>query len=675
MTTVEPHPELGAEQAYIDRAYGFLDRMREVLLRAPDAGEAEMAALALERWIAERLRTYVDAERGLCFGRIDVDGASRPLYVGRRWVHDDDQDVVVVNWQAPAARPFYTATPVDPQRVSLRRRFRLDRRRLLEILDEALGGSTGDDPGPLADVLLDELQRSREPRMRDIVATIQADQYGLITRDLDGVLVIQGGPGTGKTAVALHRASWLLYTFRERLAVDGVLVVGPNPAFMEYVAHVLPALGEDAVEQRAIGELTGIDATGEDTPDVERLKGDVRMAAVLERAIDLRIRGESDDLWARVGGAGVTVLAEAVAELVEEARRDAPSYAAGRERFRMSLLRRFYEGYGRRLGGAATMAFEDLERVLRRDGFLKRVVDRHWPPLDPESLVRGLLTSRARLDAAAGEILEPAERRALVRRRAAFAWTEGDLPLVDEARHRLAGAPRAYGHVVVDEAQDLTPMQLRMVARRARRGSLTILGDIAQATGPFGYSSWGDVLPHLPDAGVAIEELRLAYRVPREIMDLAAPLLPLVAADAAPPVAYRTGGDEPRIVAVDESDLAERAVAEAAQLRSREGTVGLIVPAGLLDEARAALERAGLHAEDSVLEELAPAVRLLPPRLAKGLEFDHVVVAEPAAVVDERGGIQGLRQLYVALTRPTKTLVVVHARPLPGPLDSRPALS
>jgi DNA helicase IV len=673
MTRAEQHPELEAEQAYLDNAYACLDRMRAWLERAPEAAEGEIAALAMERWARERLRTYVDAERGLCFGRLDVEGGRKPLYVGRRWVHDDRQDVLIVNWQAPAARPFYTATPVDPQGVTLRRRFRLAGRRLVEILDEGLGGSEGDAPAPLADVLLEELQRSREPRMRDIVATIQADQYRLITRDLDGVLLIQGGPGTGKTAVALHRASWLLFTFRDRLAVNGVLVVGPNPAFMEYVAHVLPALGEDAVEQRALGELPGgVEAGAVDPTDVQRLKADSRMADVVAAAIEARIRPQGEDLWARIGGAGVTVLGDAVAELVEDARREAPSYAAGRERFRMSLLRRFYEGYGRRLGGLATLSFEEVERVLRRDGFLKRVLDRHWPVLDAEDVVRRLLTSPGALAEAADGVLDRREQRLLRRPRAGFAWSGADLPLIDEARHRLAGPAGTFGHVIVDEAQDLTPMQLRMVARRARRGSLTDLGDIAQATGPIPYGSWRDVLPHLPDeAGIAVEELRLAYRVPSEIMALAAPLLPLVAADAEPPVAYRSGGDPPRVVAVAESGLVERAVAESGRLRGEEGTVGLIVPQSLVAAARTALERAGLHADGSVLEELAPAVRLLVPREAKGLEFDHVVVAEPALVAEERGGVQGLRELYVALTRPTKTLVVVHARPLPAALRRR----
>jgi len=186
-----PHPDLPAEQAYLDHAYACLDRMRALVERAPHAIEGEFAALAMERWSAKRLETFLDAERGLCFGRLDVEGRARPLYIGRRWVHDDVQDVVVVNWQAPAARPFYTATPVDPQHVTLRRRFKVEARRLLEIYDEPLGGSEGDEPAPVADVLLDELQRSREPRMRDIVATIQADQYRLITRDIEGALLIQ----------------------------------------------------------------------------------------------------------------------------------------------------------------------------------------------------------------------------------------------------------------------------------------------------------------------------------------------------------------------------------------------------------------------------------------------------------------------------------------------------
>ncbi|HEX7581915.1 MAG TPA: hypothetical protein VF321_02410, partial [Gaiellaceae bacterium] len=258
------HPELQAEQAYVDHAYACLDRMRSTIARTQSSMATEFAAVAMEAWAKRRTRTFQDAENGLCFGRLTLDGASRPLYVGRRWVHDDDREPVVVNWQAPAARPFYTATPADPQRVTQRRRYRTDKRRIVDISDESLDG-TAIEGASVSDFLLEELDRRREGHMRDIVATIQSDQYRLITAEPDGVLVVQGGPGTGKTAVGLHRASWLLYTHREQLR--RVLVVGPNPLFMDYVAHVLPALGEDAVEQRAVTELLdGIVVEREEAP-------------------------------------------------------------------------------------------------------------------------------------------------------------------------------------------------------------------------------------------------------------------------------------------------------------------------------------------------------------------------------------------------------------------------
>src|ERR687884_1213388 len=270
------HPELPTEQAYVDHAYACLERMREIVARAGDNADGEVAQAALDAWAAKRLQTFEDAERGLCFGRLDFESVEHPLYVGRRWVHDEEQKQVVVNWQAPAARPFYTATPHDPQRVTLRRRFRTHGRRLTDIADETFDGSTIDGAA-IGDFLLEELERSRESPMRDIVATIQADPYRLIARDPEPPLVVQGGPGTGKTAVGLHRASFLLYTHRR--ALGRVLVVGPNPTFMDYVSHVLPALGEDAVDQRAVSELLdGAEVGREEPPDVARLKADPRLA-------------------------------------------------------------------------------------------------------------------------------------------------------------------------------------------------------------------------------------------------------------------------------------------------------------------------------------------------------------------------------------------------------------
>src|SRR5215216_4986370 len=538
------HPELPSEQEYVDRAYEYLERMRAVVARAGDNADGEVAQAALDAWAARRLQTFEDAERGLCFGRLDFESVAHPLYVGRRWVHDEEQRQVVVNWQAPAARPFYTATPYDPQRVTLRRRFRTRGRRLTDIADETFDGSTLDGAA-VGDFLLEELERSRESRMRDIVATIQADQYRLIAREPTRPLVIQGGPGTGKTAVGLHRASWLLYTYRELLARAGVLVVGPNPTFMEYVSHVLPALGESAVEQRAVSELLdGVVPELGDPPEVARLKADPRLADVLARAATLRLRSEPEELVARLEGSFVWVREREVAELVEEARAARGTTTAARERFRMSLLRRFYEEYGRVLGGAAIRNFDEVEKALRAKGYLDSVLKAAWPTVPPERLVRSLLSSSRTLAEAADGILDAREQR-LIRRRGS-AWSDGDIPLLDEAHALVGSPPRSYGHVIVDEAQDLTPMQLRMIARRARDGALTILGDVAQGTGAVSYARWEDVLPHLPRADDAeVEELRYAYRVPREIMDLALPLLDEIAPHVEPPIAYRTGADPP----------------------------------------------------------------------------------------------------------------------------------
>src|SRR3954451_19524716 len=326
------HPDLQAEQEYVDRAYEHLERMQAVVARAGDLVDGEVAQAALDAWAARRLRTFEDAERGLCFGRLDFEGVARPFYIGRRWVHDEERQQVVVNWQAPAARPFYTATPHDPHGVTLRRRFRTDGRRVVDIADESLDGSMLDGAA-VGDFLLEELERNRTTHMREIVATIQADQYRLITRDPAIPLVVQGGPGTGKTAVGLHRASWLLYTARENLQHRGVLVVGPNRTFMEYVSHVLPALGEDSVEQRAVSELVdGVAPERRDPPAVAELKADVRLAEVVGRAAELRLVSEPEELVIRLEGSFISVRLREVHELLAGAREGGRT-AADRERF------------------------------------------------------------------------------------------------------------------------------------------------------------------------------------------------------------------------------------------------------------------------------------------------------------------------------------------------------
>ena len=624
--------------------------MRAAVAGSGDRVDGEVAQAAMDAWAAKRLRTFEDAEQGLCFGRLDFEQVPAPLYIGRRWVHDEERRQLVVNWQAPAARPFYTATPQDPHGVTLRRRFRTEGRRVVGIADESLDGSIVDGAA-VGDFLLEELERGRELHMRDIVATIQTDQYRLITAPPTPPLVVQGGPGTGKTAVGLHRASYLLYSHRDTLARRGVLVVGPNRTFMEYVSHVLPALGESAVEQRAVGELVdGVEATRRDAPDVAALKADLRLVDVIRRAAERQLESEPVELVLRLEGSFVSVREREVRELRAAAREDLGLTSAARERFRMNLLRRFYEEYSR-LGGAAIRNFDEVEQALRSRGYLDRVLKAAWPVVSPDRLVARLLSSKAFLADAAAGVLDAEEQKLLLR--SGRDRSDGDVALFDEARALLDTPPHVFGHVIVDEAQDLTPMQLRMIARRAGEGSLTMLGDVAQATGAVLYRRWDEVLPHLPSGADAnVEELRHAYRVPREIMELALPLLDEIAPDVTPPISYRTGAAPPTIRRVDADHLLAEAYREAGRLAALEGLLAVIASDELVADAPA--------------EDLWDGIPVLTPRQAKGLEFDHVVVVEPAQIAAHD---QGLRELYVALTRPTKTLVVVHARPLPDALE------
>ena len=636
------HPELTAEQAYVDRAYEHLERMRDVVASAGDKVDGEVAQAAMDAWAAKRLRTFEDAERGLCFGRLDFETMARPLYVGRRWVHDEEQRQLVINWQAPAARPFYTATPQDPHGVTLRRRFRTDGRRLLDIADEALDGSIVDGAA-VGDFLLEELERNRDVHMRDIVATIQADQYRLITHDPDTPLVIQGGPGTGKTAVGLHRASWLLYTQREQLQHRGVLVIGPNRTFMEYVSHVLPALGEDAVEQRAVGELVdGVEPQRRDPPEVARLKADLRLVDVIARAAELRLESAPEELVLRLEGSFVSVREREIAELLAAARAELGTTVAARERFRMSVLRRFYEEYGRVLGAGAIRNFDEVEQALRANGYLDRVLKAAWPVVSPDKLVRSLTGSRASLAAAADGILTEAEQRLLVRRGAG--WSDGDIPLLDEARalrrraapHLRARDRRRGAGPDADAAAHGRPPRARGSAddprrRRAgdRRRALPALGRRAAASAARRRGRRRGAAARLPRAARDHGGRAAAARHDRA-RRRTADLLPHGRRPARRAPASRRSTCSPRPIGTPPA--------------RRTGSLAVIVPDELLDRGAGA-------------DDLWNGVPVLTPRQAKGLEFDHVVVVEPARIE--------LRELYVALTRPTKTLVVVHARPLP----------
>jgi superfamily I DNA/RNA helicase len=352
---------------------------------------------------------------------------------------------------------------------------------------------------------------------------------------------------------------------------------------------------------------------------------------------------------------------EEVGRLIDDAQAESTDHAAGRERLRMKLVRAFYDRYTARLGNAAYHSFDDIEATLRSGGFLNRTLNALWPRPRAEQLIRRLLTNVELLAAAADGILDEHEQRLLLS--GGRGWSEADLALLDEARALLEGPDPARGHLIVDEAQDLTPMQLRLLARRSS-GAVTILGDIAQSSGPVAYTGWDEVVRFLaPEVPSAVEELRLAYRVPAEVMELALPLLPLIAPDVAPPIAYRSGDEPPRFVRAEPDRIVAVAVREAGREAVREGRTGLIAPAGILDEIEPLLPH-----PQTAFDEMSSPIQALTPRGAKGLEFDRVVLVEPARIA--RDGVEGLRALYVALTRATKTLVVVHAEPLPAELDT-----
>jgi DNA helicase IV len=506
--------------------------------------------------------------------------------------------------------------------------------------------------------------------MRNIVATIQSDQYRIISRPSEATTIVQGGPGTGKTAVGLHRAALLLYRHRDALGSARILVVGPNPLFMQYIAYVLPSLGETA-DQVAVDDLPSVTVKAVDDPLVARIKGDPRMAEVMRRAIADRVRPQGDDLPFVTGGVRFVVRATSIADLIGEFDPRRQSYIEGRDRFRAAfeqLVGAEYATAAQKSPGAPPV----LGNVRGLPEF-ERALNRTWPTLTASELVRQLLSSEERIERAAGDVLSDVERRLLYRkpveRLEDVQWTSSDGPLVDEAQALIDHRTRRYGHVVLDEAQDLTPMQLRMVGRRIRDAATTVLGDLAQATGLWNYSSWNEVAQHLGVASTAdVEELTLAYRVPQEIMKLALPVLKLTAPAIHPPLAFRPGGEVPSWIQPSPDDRVGEVVDRAAIAHSRGGTTAILAPRSLEAPVRAELVRREVDFGDADQGELSETIELLDPTLAKGLEFDHVVLVEPAAIIREAGEGRGHRELYVALTRATRTLTCVHAEPLPWPL-------
>jgi DNA helicase IV len=644
------------------------ERAERLLYDLIAAGNPDLDYVAA---LSRRVALLADSPRPLLFGRIDEE-AGATWHIGRRHVEDKTSDPVVVDWRAPVAVPFYRASAREPLGLMRRRQIMVDRRSVAAVADDLFDGAD-ENAGTTrlrgGDALLAELERARTGEMLDIVATIQAEQDEIIRAPLDHLLTVQGGPGTGKTAVGLHRAAFLLYN-HPPLSRDGVLVLGPSRAFLRYIAQVLPSLGEEAVVQTTVTDVAPKAKVRVHEPmEVRRLKGDLRMAELLRRALAGRRNQIDHDVSLRVRFARATLSAERVNELVSSISSRPAPYKAGRFALKTRLVseaRRAFRSSGR-LGADEPW----FERELTATEEFATLLDTLWPTVSPAVLVRDLLASADQVERYGRGLLEPSERPLLLRRKAAnvssSTWSIDDLALLDEASFLTGGRTRSYGHVVVDEAQDLTPMQFRMIARRTPTGSVTVLGDLAQATGPWSYRDWTEVREIL-EGGSALPhhaELSLGYRAPGRVLDFASRLLPVAAPGVPPTSSIRQGRTEPRIRATSTEEVPAASLAEAYALMADFALIAVIAPDELVPEL---VRLARRHEEVGVLERdaMSHPVTIVPAAAAKGLEFDAVVVVEPASIAgtDPRG----LRLLYVAMTRPIQHLSIVHSIPLPSPL-------
>ncbi len=687
------HPDLEAEQAYIDRAYDCIEQARTSAKRLKgmvEVGQGGTEQARFERevifdTVLNRLSQLHIGDASLCFGRIDRDDPSGgdTFYIGRLSVSDDNQEVVVVDWRAPVAEPFYRATGVQTMGLARRRHFATRGRQLLGIEDEFFGEHALDMGEGLGlqghGALISALETARSGRLGDIVATIQGEQDEIIRSPLPGVLVVQGGPGTGKTVVALHRAAYLLYTHRFPLEDQGVLVVGPNRLFLAYIEQVLPSLGEAGVELVVLADLVDdVAVRGRDHAPVARIKGDEVMAQVLAKAVRDRKRALRRPLRVGHGLQTLSLSVDRSDAIVRDARRRFRTHNAGR---------RFVEReVAQALADSARFPLEpkELWSQIRRHPDVRAAMEEMWPVLTPAQLLHDLFGSKALLRLAGTKHLSEAELAALHRPRAEsvdqVVWTHDDVPLLDEAFALLGARPRkhkreedeirTYGHIVVDEAQDLSPMQLRMLTRRSLNGSMTVVGDIAQSTGAWAHADWNEIVALLPQKRPARrEELTVGYRIPAPNMELAARVLARSAPDLRPPRSVRQDGRPPRIERVDHPGALAGAVVDAVRAEIAEvglGNIGVICPASRVDACSAALTAAGIDHGVAIENGLDHQVTVVPVGIVKGLELDATVVVDPAGILDEEA--QGMRALYVALTRATKLLTIVHPGDLPDVL-------
>ncbi|GAA3262518.1 AAA family ATPase [Streptomyces lavendulae subsp. grasserius] len=673
---------LGRERSHLSASRAALRAMREDVeaLDIRDVTANWVNAVVLQAQIDDRIKALADlSHTPLFFGRLDylhapgaelAEGAEgEQFYIGRRHVHDADGDPMVIDWRAPVSQPFYRASKKDPQDIALRRRFGYTGGELTAYEDEHLS-----DPAEAAAVsklLQQEIERPRVGPMRDIVATIQPEQDEIVRSGLSGSVCVQGGPGTGKTAVGLHRVAYLLYAHRDRLARTGTLVIGPNRSFLHYIEQVLPALGELEVKQATVDDLVareGLEVRGDDTAETAVIKGDARMAQVLRRAVRSHVTEPTEPLMVVRGSRRWRVPAYELAEIVSELRTRDIRYGAARD----ALPQRIAHAVLVRMEQAGEAPDDRVQDAVARNAAVKAAVKAVWPQVEPSKLVLRLLSEPEFLAAHAEGILTEDEQKLLLwpkplRSVRSAKWSAADLVLIDEASD-LVERTHSLGHVVLDEAQDLSPMQYRAVGRRCTTGSATVLGDLAQGTTPWATRSWDEALTHLGKPEAAVEELTAGFRVPREVIAYASRLLPSISPGLAPVSSVReTPGS---LVVSETADLTADVVSACRDSLAHEGSIGLIAADARIPVLAEALLAAGLPYLAPGEETTARSrLTLVPASLAKGLEYDYVVLDEPAAIVsgepDER---TGLRRLYVCLTRAVSGLTALHTAPLPTPL-------
>ena len=695
----QQHPDLEAEQAYIDHAYLCLEKSREDAWRIRSLNEADTGGTfqaryernAFDEQLLARLTNLDLGDAALVFGRIDrAQGeAIESFHIGRLAVADEQREPVVVDWRAPVAEPFYRATGREPMGLARRRHFAVEGRQLLGIEDELFGEGhlgIGHDDG-LDGVqqqetglrgygtLLTTLARGRTGQLGDIVATIQAEQDEIIRSTHNGVLVVQGGPGTGKTVVALHRAAYLLYTHRFPLEDQGVLVLGPNRVFLRYIERVLPSLGEAGVEQAVLADLVPMHRFGlKEDPRIARVKGSLQMTEFLIKAVRDRERPLREDFVLPYGAGYLRLKVGESARIVREARRRFRRHNAAYRWVETEVVAALAA-----TGREQNPDLETLRDSLRDIAEYRALLVRMWPILTPAELLNDLFGSKALLRSA-GESLADDEWPLLYRDRQALLdevqWSDSDIALLDEAMALLGPRPRksgriheadevrTFGHIVIDEVQDLTPMQLRMVSRRSLNGAMTVVGDLAQATGPFAPDTWDDILRYLPDNRPSkVVGLSVGYRIPAQIMKLAERVMNEAAPGLRAPRSIREGDAEPLIIETKSlvGESVQHAIAMRDQLEG--GNVAIVAADSRCTEIEDELTKRNIEFGRAGSSGLTFDLTVVPVSVVKGLELDGVIVVEPTEIVESES--HGMRALYVALTRSTRRLAVVHARPMP----------